>query len=152
MQQRKKIKVCLVATATDHAQRLHDLFEQHLQGSAATKWTAMLDQFSITTCTNITLKEAQKAYFEKIAEISYLRDMLINQLCNNGKSAHMRFNTYVTHHQEWVCHLDSGYLNITFTRLTNQENVEAIFSHQPKRHQAKYALEKEEVKNDLEKL
>eukprot|EP00957_Ditylum_brightwellii_P019492 1470622-Ditylum_brightwellii.AAC.1 len=36
--------------------------------------------------------------------------------------------------------------------LTDQENVEAIFSHQPKRHQAKYMLEKEEVENDLEKL
>eukprot|EP00957_Ditylum_brightwellii_P027308 2064715-Ditylum_brightwellii.AAC.1 len=36
--------------------------------------------------------------------------------------------------------------------LTDQENVEAIFSHQPKCHQAKYALEKEEVENDREKL
>eukprot|EP00957_Ditylum_brightwellii_P102087 7781469-Ditylum_brightwellii.AAC.1 len=36
--------------------------------------------------------------------------------------------------------------------LTDQENVEAIFSHQPKLHQVKYALEKEEVENDLEKL
>jgi hypothetical protein len=36
--------------------------------------------------------------------------------------------------------------------LTDQENVKAIFSHQPKRHQAKYALEKKEVENDLEKL
>eukprot|EP00957_Ditylum_brightwellii_P029990 2269820-Ditylum_brightwellii.AAC.1 len=64
----------------------------------------------------------------------------------------MRFNTYVAHHQEWVRHLDSRYLNITIARLTNQENVEAIYSHQPKLHQAKYALEKEEVENDLEKL
>eukprot|EP00957_Ditylum_brightwellii_P128262 9782555-Ditylum_brightwellii.AAC.1 len=30
--------------------------------------------------------------------------------------------------------------------------MDAIFSHQPKCHQAKYGLEKEEVKNDLEKL
>eukprot|EP00957_Ditylum_brightwellii_P111542 8507832-Ditylum_brightwellii.AAC.3 len=37
-------------------------------------------------------------------------------------------------------------------RLTNKENVEAIFSHQPKHHPAKYALEKEEVRNNLEKL
>eukprot|EP00957_Ditylum_brightwellii_P128863 9830177-Ditylum_brightwellii.AAC.1 len=29
---------------------------------------------------------------------------------------------------------------------------QAIFSHQLKQHQAKYALEKEKVKNDLEKL
>eukprot|EP00957_Ditylum_brightwellii_P153175 11659014-Ditylum_brightwellii.AAC.1 len=36
--------------------------------------------------------------------------------------------------------------------LIDQENGKAIFSHQPKHHQAKYALEKEEVKNDLEKL
>eukprot|EP00957_Ditylum_brightwellii_P172554 13136428-Ditylum_brightwellii.AAC.1 len=36
--------------------------------------------------------------------------------------------------------------------LTNQENIKAIFRHQPKRHQAKYVLEKEEVENDLEKL
>eukprot|EP00957_Ditylum_brightwellii_P108690 8290577-Ditylum_brightwellii.AAC.1 len=64
----------------------------------------------------------------------------------------MRFNTYVACCQEWVRHLNSGYLNITIARLTNQENAEAIFSHQPKRHQAKYALEKEEVKNDLNKL
>eukprot|EP00957_Ditylum_brightwellii_P102179 7789289-Ditylum_brightwellii.AAC.1 len=36
--------------------------------------------------------------------------------------------------------------------LTDQENIVAIFSHQPKSHQAKYTLEKEEVENDLEKL
>eukprot|EP00957_Ditylum_brightwellii_P068875 5228097-Ditylum_brightwellii.AAC.1 len=64
----------------------------------------------------------------------------------------MRFNTYVACRQEWVRHLDSGYLNITIARLTNQENLEAIFSHQPKHHQANYALEKEEVENNLEKL
>eukprot|EP00957_Ditylum_brightwellii_P100638 7670757-Ditylum_brightwellii.AAC.1 len=36
--------------------------------------------------------------------------------------------------------------------LTDQEKIEAIFSHQPKLHQAKYTLEKEEVENELEKL
>ena len=36
--------------------------------------------------------------------------------------------------------------------LTDQENVKAIFSHQPKCHQAKYVFEKEEVENNLEKL
>ena len=64
----------------------------------------------------------------------------------------MRFNTYVACCQEWVCHLDSKFLNITIAMLADQENVEAIFSHQPKRHQAKYVLEKEEVKNNLENL
>eukprot|EP00957_Ditylum_brightwellii_P136273 10392844-Ditylum_brightwellii.AAC.1 len=78
--------------------------------------------------------------------------MLICQLRNNGKPVHMRFNTYVACRQEWVHHLDSGYINITIARLTDQENVEAIFSHQPKCHQAKYVLEKEEVKHDLKKL
>eukprot|EP00957_Ditylum_brightwellii_P151410 11530252-Ditylum_brightwellii.AAC.1 len=29
-----------------------------LQGAAATKWTAVLNPFPITTCTNITFKEA----------------------------------------------------------------------------------------------
>eukprot|EP00957_Ditylum_brightwellii_P031329 2374938-Ditylum_brightwellii.AAC.1 len=133
---KKKIEVRLDAIITDHAQRLHNLFGQCLQGAASTKWTAVLDQFQVTTCTNITFKEAQKAYLEKITEVSNLGDMLIRQLYNNGKPAHMRFNTYVSHCQEWVCHLDSGYLNITITRLTDQENLEAIFSHQPKRHQA----------------
>eukprot|EP00957_Ditylum_brightwellii_P024199 1825236-Ditylum_brightwellii.AAC.1 len=42
---KKKIKVCLDDTATDHAKRLHALFGQCLQGAAATKWAAMLDQF-----------------------------------------------------------------------------------------------------------
>eukprot|EP00957_Ditylum_brightwellii_P109492 8350713-Ditylum_brightwellii.AAC.1 len=37
---RKKIVSCLDLTATDHPQRLHDLFGQCLQGAAATKWTA----------------------------------------------------------------------------------------------------------------
>eukprot|EP00957_Ditylum_brightwellii_P117999 8999837-Ditylum_brightwellii.AAC.1 len=123
-----------------------------LQGAASTKWTAVLDQFPVATCTNITFKEAQKAYLEKIADVSNLRDMLIHQLRNNGKPTYMRFNTFVACHQEWVCHLDSGYLNITIARLTNQENMEAILSHQPKCHQAKYALKKEEVKNAPEKL
>eukprot|EP00957_Ditylum_brightwellii_P128728 9820747-Ditylum_brightwellii.AAC.1 len=112
----------------------------------------MLDQFPVATRTDITFKEAQKAYLKKIAEVSNLGDMLIHQLCKNGKLAHMRFSTYVVRHQEWVCHLNSKYLNITIARLTDQENVEAIFSHQPKHHQAKYMLEKEEVENDLEKL
>eukprot|EP00957_Ditylum_brightwellii_P074220 5639445-Ditylum_brightwellii.AAC.1 len=61
----------------DHTQRLHNLFGQCLQGTAATKWTAMLDQFPVANCTGITFKEAQKAYLEKIAEVSNLRDMLI---------------------------------------------------------------------------
>eukprot|EP00957_Ditylum_brightwellii_P105772 8066485-Ditylum_brightwellii.AAC.2 len=94
--------------------------------------------------TPITFKEAQKAYLEKIAEVTNLGDMLIHQLQNNDKLAHMRFNTYVAHRQQWVRHLDSGYLNITIVMLTDQENVEAIFSHQPKCHQAKYTLENEE--------
>eukprot|EP00957_Ditylum_brightwellii_P112453 8572920-Ditylum_brightwellii.AAC.1 len=64
----------------------------------------------------------------------------------------MQFNTYVARCQKWVCHLDSGYLNIMIATLTDKENVKAIFSHQPKCHQAKYALEKEEVENNLEKL
>eukprot|EP00957_Ditylum_brightwellii_P100396 7652355-Ditylum_brightwellii.AAC.1 len=89
----------------------------------------MLDQFPVATCTNITFKEAQKAYLKKKAEVSDLGYMLICQLCNNGKPAHMRFNTYVACFQEWVCHLDSGYLSITIAILTNQENMEAIFSH-----------------------
>eukprot|EP00957_Ditylum_brightwellii_P129380 9869802-Ditylum_brightwellii.AAC.1 len=37
---KKKMKVRLDTTATDHAQRLHNLFGQCLQGAAATKWTA----------------------------------------------------------------------------------------------------------------
>eukprot|EP00957_Ditylum_brightwellii_P010374 784433-Ditylum_brightwellii.AAC.1 len=71
--------------------------------------------------------------------------MLICQLHNNGKPAHMRFNTYVACRQEWAHHLNSRYLNITIAGLTDQENVEAIFSHQPKCHQAKNVLEKEEL-------
>eukprot|EP00957_Ditylum_brightwellii_P051923 3938746-Ditylum_brightwellii.AAC.1 len=73
----------------DHAQRLHNLFGQYLQGAAATKWTAVLDQLPVATRTNITFKEPQKAYLEKIAEVSNLGDMLIHQLRNNGKPAHM---------------------------------------------------------------
>eukprot|EP00957_Ditylum_brightwellii_P141695 10795369-Ditylum_brightwellii.AAC.1 len=78
-----------------------------------------MDQFPVVTCTNITFKEAQKAYLGKIAEASNLGDMLTYQFCNNGKPAHMMFNTYVAHHQEWLCHLNSRYLNITVAKLTN---------------------------------
>ena len=74
---KKKIEVCLDNTTTYHAKRLHNLFGQCLQGAAATKWTAMLDQFPVATHTNITFKEAQKAYIEKISEVSNLGDMLI---------------------------------------------------------------------------
>eukprot|EP00957_Ditylum_brightwellii_P045132 3422007-Ditylum_brightwellii.AAC.1 len=65
---RKKIVPCLDPTATDHLQRLHNLFGQCLQGAAATKWSAVLDKFPVATRTNITFKEAQKAYLEKVAE------------------------------------------------------------------------------------
>eukprot|EP00957_Ditylum_brightwellii_P095096 7242566-Ditylum_brightwellii.AAC.1 len=149
---RKKIVPRLGPTAVDHLQRLHNLFGQCLQGAVATKYTAVLDKFPVATYTNTNFKEAQKAYLKKITEVTNLRDMLIRQLQNNGKPAHMQFNTYVACRQEWVCHLDSRYLNITIAMLTDQENVKAIFSHQSKRHQAKYALEKEEVKNNLENL
>eukprot|EP00957_Ditylum_brightwellii_P115390 8800650-Ditylum_brightwellii.AAC.1 len=64
---KKKIKVHLDATTMDHAQRLHILFGQCLQG-ATTKWTAVLGQFPVAFHTNITFKEAQKAYLKKIAE------------------------------------------------------------------------------------
>eukprot|EP00957_Ditylum_brightwellii_P077046 5854855-Ditylum_brightwellii.AAC.2 len=69
---KKKIEVRLDTTSVDHAQRLHNLFGKCLQGAAATKWTAILDQFPVATCTNITFKEAQKDYLEKIAEVSNL--------------------------------------------------------------------------------
>eukprot|EP00957_Ditylum_brightwellii_P099619 7588074-Ditylum_brightwellii.AAC.1 len=36
--------------------------------------------------------------------------------------------------------------------LNDQEIVKAIFGHQSKHHQAKYVLEKEKVKNNLEEL
>eukprot|EP00957_Ditylum_brightwellii_P140873 10731094-Ditylum_brightwellii.AAC.1 len=98
---KKKIKVHLDATTADHAKRLHNLFGQCLQGAVATKWTAVLNKLPVTTCVDITFKETQKTYLEKIAEVSNLRDMLIHQLCNNGKPAHMRFNTYVACCQEW---------------------------------------------------
>eukprot|EP00957_Ditylum_brightwellii_P131810 10051629-Ditylum_brightwellii.AAC.1 len=75
--------------------------------------------------------------------------MLICQLHNNSKPAQMRFNTYVACCQGWVYHLNSRYLNITITWLTEQENLEAVFSHQPKFHQAMYVLEREEVKMTL---
>ena len=94
-------------TTADHLQRLHDLSGQCLQGAAATKWTAVLDKFPVATCTDITFKEAQKAYLEKIAEVTNLGDILICQLRNNGKLAHMQFNTYVARHREWVRSLDS---------------------------------------------
>eukprot|EP00957_Ditylum_brightwellii_P006296 477757-Ditylum_brightwellii.AAC.1 len=87
---RKNIVPCLDPTAADHLQRLHDLFGQCLQGAAATKWTAVLDKFPLATRTNITFKEAQKAYLEKIAEVTNFGDMLICQLQNNGKPAFMR--------------------------------------------------------------
>eukprot|EP00957_Ditylum_brightwellii_P118592 9044508-Ditylum_brightwellii.AAC.1 len=54
---KKKVEVCLDTTAADCAQLLHDLFGQCLQGAAATKWAAVLDQFPIVPCTNITFKE-----------------------------------------------------------------------------------------------
>eukprot|EP00957_Ditylum_brightwellii_P046650 3540579-Ditylum_brightwellii.AAC.1 len=85
----EKIMACLDSTAADHPQRLHDLFGQCLQGAAATKWIAVMDRFPVAMRTNITFKEAQKAYLKKIAEVTNLRDMLINQLQNNGKPAHM---------------------------------------------------------------
>eukprot|EP00957_Ditylum_brightwellii_P095666 7289001-Ditylum_brightwellii.AAC.1 len=95
---------------------------------------------------------ALKAYHEKITEVANLSNMLICQLCKNGKPAHMQFNTYVVCLQEWVYHLNSRCLNITIARLTNQENLEATLNYQPKCHQVKYELKKEEVKNNLEKL
>eukprot|EP00957_Ditylum_brightwellii_P107403 8195275-Ditylum_brightwellii.AAC.1 len=65
---RKKIVPRRDPTAADHPQRLHNLFGQCLQGVAATKWTAVLDKFPVVTCTDITFKEAQKAYLKKVAE------------------------------------------------------------------------------------
>eukprot|EP00957_Ditylum_brightwellii_P033546 2542945-Ditylum_brightwellii.AAC.1 len=144
-QLKKKIEVHLDNTTKDHAKRLHNLVEQFLQEAAATIWTAILDTLPAATQTNIMLKEAFKVYLEKIAEVPNFEDILIYQLQNNSKLAHMRFNTYADCCQEWVYHLDIRYLNITITRLTDQENVEAIFIHQPEYHQAKYTLEKEEL-------
>eukprot|EP00957_Ditylum_brightwellii_P115252 8789001-Ditylum_brightwellii.AAC.1 len=41
---------------------------KRLQGAAATKWIAVLDQFPVATHIDIMFKEAQKAYLKKIAE------------------------------------------------------------------------------------
>eukprot|EP00957_Ditylum_brightwellii_P022556 1701751-Ditylum_brightwellii.AAC.1 len=65
---RKKIVACLHPTAADHPKRLHNLFDQCLQGAAATKWIAVMDKFPVAMRTNITFKEAQKAYLEKFLE------------------------------------------------------------------------------------
>ena len=138
----KKIKARLDSTGPDFVRQLHDLFGQCLQGEASTKWTSVLDRYPIGNRTVDTFKLAIKDYLEKIAEVKNLGDMLIRQLRNNGKPLHMKFNTYIACRNEWTRHLDSGYLAITMARSTAQENVEAIFCQQPKRHQAKYALEK----------
>eukprot|EP00957_Ditylum_brightwellii_P024620 1860044-Ditylum_brightwellii.AAC.1 len=106
---KKKIKVHLDSTAMDHSKRLHNLFGQCLQGPTSTKCTAVLDILPVASQTAITFQVHLKTYLEKNAKVANLCNMLICQLYNNGKLAHMRFNTYVTHHQEWVCHLDSRY-------------------------------------------
>eukprot|EP00957_Ditylum_brightwellii_P202595 15330855-Ditylum_brightwellii.AAC.1 len=74
---RKKIVPRLDSTTADHSQRLHNLFGQCLQGAVATKWIAALDKFPAAIRTDITFKEAQKAYLEKIAKVTNLGDMLI---------------------------------------------------------------------------
>eukprot|EP00957_Ditylum_brightwellii_P091996 7003879-Ditylum_brightwellii.AAC.1 len=75
--------------------------------------TAVLNKFPVVSQTAPTFQETFKAYLKERLKISILRDILICQLHNNGKLAHMRFNTYTACHQEWIHHLYSSYLNKT---------------------------------------
>eukprot|EP00957_Ditylum_brightwellii_P056336 4270781-Ditylum_brightwellii.AAC.1 len=79
----------------------------------------MLDQLLVASQMAPTFQEALKAHLKNITKVSNISNMLICQLHYNGKSTNMRFNTYIACHQEWSCHLNRSYLNMTIVCLTN---------------------------------
>ena len=99
-----------------------------------------------------TLKEAIRSYLERVANIKNLGDVLIRQLRLRSKPAATKVDNYVARRQEWMRHIDGGYLNKGLAIPPQQELVEQIFEHQPKSHQRKYAAEHEEVETDLHQL
>ena len=59
---------------------------------------------------------------------------------------------YIDHQDEWQRHLDSGYLRVQLSPATAQETAEQVFIHRPRKHQAKYAAEHDEVEADIKAL
>eukprot|EP00957_Ditylum_brightwellii_P111130 8473764-Ditylum_brightwellii.AAC.1 len=63
------MEVCMDDTATDHSKMMHNLFAQFLQGAAATKWTAVFNNFPLASQTAITSEAALMAYLEKLQRL-----------------------------------------------------------------------------------
>ena len=147
-----KIKGRMEETEEDYGKRLFELFGRCLQHKAKTKWDEVVRNFPENERSAETLKEAIRQYLEKVANIRKLGDVLIRQLRLRSKPAAMKFDDYLARREEWMRHIDSGYLNKELAMPTQQELVEQVFEQQPKSHQRKYAAEHEEVETDLHQL
>ena len=139
-------------TDEDYGKQLFELFGRCLQHKAKTKWDEVVRNFPENERSADTLKEAIRSYLERVANIKKLGDVLIRQLCLRSKPAEMKFDDYLARRQEWMRHIDGGYLNKELAMPTQQELVEQIFEQQPKSHQRKYAAEHEEVETDIHQL
>ena len=147
-----KIKGRMDSADANYGKQLFQLFGQCLQHKAKTKWDEVVRDYPDSERSETTLKEAIKAYLEKVANIKNLGDVLIRQLRLRSKPAAMRFDDYLARRQEWMRHLEGEYLNRGLALPTDQELAEQIFEQQPKSHQRKYAAEHEEVEQDEHQL
>mmetsp|Transcript_5824 Transcript_5824/g.9968 ORF Transcript_5824/g.9968 Transcript_5824/m.9968 type:complete len:570 (+) Transcript_5824:162-1871(+) len=147
-----KIRLRLDKAAKDYVPKIHDLFGRCLQGKASTKWNKVLKRYPVVDRTEDTFKSAQQDYLESVAEIKNLGDMVIRQLRDLHKPMFLPVEGYIDRRDEWQRHIDSGYLRVTLSQATAQERAEQVFVHQPKKHQAKYGAEHEDVEVDIETL
>ena len=138
-----KIKGRMDPSDDDYGAQLFELFGRCLQHKAKTKWDEVTRDYPEAERSDETLKQAIQKYLEKVANIKNLGDVLIRQLRLRTKPAAMKFDDYLARRQEWMRHIEGGYLVKRLALPTQQELAEQIFEQQPKTHQRKYAAEHE---------
>ena len=139
-----KIKGRMDPSDDDYRAQLFELFGRCLQHKAKTKWDEVTRDYPEAERSDETLKKAIQKYLEKVANIKNLGDVLIRQLRLRTKPAAMKFDDYLARRQEWMRHIEGGYLVKRLALPTQQELAEQIFEQHPKTHQRKYAAEHEE--------
>ena len=100
-----KIKNRMDPSEPDYGRTLFELFGRCLQQKASTKWNDVVANFADDKRTEENFHKALQLYLEKIADIKYLGDVLIRQLCLRSKPAVMSFDDYIARQQIGRAHV-----------------------------------------------
>ena len=140
----EKARKRLDSSANDYIAKSYDLWEECLQGEALEHWNdALAKQGNVAEAdrTNATLVEAIQYYLEKLEGREYIGDALISQLRHARKPAEQTYKKFVARRNVWKGIINGPYVRKLYGMLSEQEDKDALFLAQPKKHQQAYCKE-----------